>query len=132
MKEPYIRIHCPDHPNANSQGKVREHVLKASVALGKRIPSGVHVHHVDNNPRNNTNTNLVICSSSYHKLIHARTDALDACGDPNKMKCAYCKEYDDPKNMYVRPNQYQAWHRECSNLYKRVENPKTGPYVYSK
>lgn len=131
MKELYVKLHLPDHPNSNTQGKVREHVYKASLAMGKKVPKGVHVHHVDNNPQNNSNNNLVVCSSAYHRLIHARTDAYDATGDANKMKCVYCKQYDDPSNMYVRPTQYQAWHRKCSNLYKRVPNPQTGPYKHA-
>jgi hypothetical protein len=130
--EKYVVIHAPNHPNANTQGKVREHVLIASRVLGKAVPKGVIVHHVDSNPKNNANSNLVICHERDHARIHARTAAYDATGDANKMKCPYCKQYDDPANMYVRPKQYQAWHRKCSNKYKRVENPKTGPYKYGK
>lgn len=129
--EKYITLYKPTHPNSNSQGRIREHVYKASIALGKQIPKGVHIHHVDNNPKNNLNVNLVICSSAYHKLIHARTKALELTGDANKMKCAYCGEYDLPINMFVRKNQYQAWHRECVNKTRRTKNPKTGPYKYA-
>lgn len=117
-----------EHPNANTQGRVYEHVYIASLALGKPIPKGVHIHHVDCNPRNNENTNLVICSSAYHRLLHARTDAYDITGDANKMKCAYCGKYDNPINMYTRPTSYQAWHLECRSKKRRVKNPKTGPY----
>lgn len=128
--EKYVRVHLPDHPNSNTQGKVREHVLKVSTALGKAVPKGTHIHHVDLDETNNTNSNLVLCSPSYHRLLHARTRALDACGNANYMKCAYCHTYDDPKNMYVRPTQYQAWHLECRSKSRRITNPKTGPYKY--
>ena len=128
--EIYIKLTKPNHPNSNTQGKIREHVYKASLTLGKAIPTGVHVHHVDKNPKNNINTNLVVCTSGYHRLIHARSDAYDATGDANKMKCAYCHEYDDPENMYTRPSSYQGWHLECRREQRRVKNPKTGPYVY--
>ncbi len=126
--EPYVRIHLPSHPNSNSQGKIREHVLKASLALGKPVPKNVHVHHVDGNPKNNSNSNLVICSPQYHRLLHARTRAYEDTGNANLMKCAYCHNYDEPKNMYVRPIQYQAWHLECRAKSRRVSSPKTGPY----
>lgn len=128
----YKQVYAKTHPNANTQGRVYEHVYVASQALGKKIPSGVHVHHVNRDPKDNRNSNLVICTGSYHRLIHARSDAYDATGDANKMKCAYCKEYDDPENMYVRPHQYQAWHTECRSKSRRVTNPKTGPYKYGK
>ena len=99
--------------------------------LGRKLVGEEQVHHVDYNKRNNANDNLVLCESmKYHKLLHARTNALDSCGNADYMKCAYCGEYDDPADMYVRPTQHQAWHRECKNASKRVENPKTGPYKY--
>lgn len=30
------------------------------------------VHHIDENKRNNFNTNLLICKSNYHKSLHRR------------------------------------------------------------
>jgi len=111
--EKYITLYKPTHVNSNTQGRIREHVYKASLALGKPIPKGVQVHHIDENKKNNSNNNLLVCSAAYHKLIHARTAAHDACGDANKMKCVYCGTYDDVKNMYKRPNQFQAWHTKC-------------------
>ena len=121
--EPYTKI-TVDGKN------VREHRYKAEKALGRQLKRKEHVHHVDYNKKNNDPSNLIVCDSSYHKLIHARTDALNACGNANHMKCAYCGEYDDPSNMYVRPVQYQAWHHDCRSASRRVENPKTGPYKY--
>ena len=85
--EKYVIVYKPQHPNSNTQGRLREHVYKASFVLGGYIPHGIHVHHVDNNPKNNNNSNLVICTSGYHRLLHARTLAYDATGDANKMKC---------------------------------------------
>ena len=121
--EPYVKI--------TVDGKsIREHRHKAQLALGRNLKGNEHVHHVDYNTKNNKNTNLVVCDNAYHRLIHARTDALDACGNADYMKCAYCGEYDDPANMYVREVQYQAWHTECRQNTRRVENPKTGPYKY--
>ena len=54
-----------------------QHVLIAEEALGKKLPPGAKIHHVDSNGLNNEPTNLVICpSESYHKLLHSRTRAL--------------------------------------------------------
>lgn len=131
--EKYVVLTKPDHPNSNTQGKIREHVYKASMALGRALKNKEQVHHVDYNPKNNDASNLVICADmKYHKLLHARTDALNVCGNANYMKCAYCGEYDDPKNMYTRSIDYQAWHRECRSKRRRVLNPKTGPYKNGK
>ena len=129
--ERYVKVYDKSNPLANNKGQLREHTLVASKALGRSLMGTEQVHHVDYNPKNNDPSNLVVCADmKYHKLLHARTDALDACGNSDYMKCAYCGEYDDPANMYVRPVQYQAWHRECRSAKRRVENPKTGPYKY--
>lgn len=50
--------------------KAREHVARV---LGYALPRKAQVHHVDENPRNNANTNLVVCEdAAYHKLLHRR------------------------------------------------------------
>lgn len=41
-----------------------EHVHIAEKALGKAIPKGSVVHHVDENPANNAAENLVICQDA--------------------------------------------------------------------
>ena len=117
--------------NYKRVGKRNQHTLIAEQVLGRKLVGQEQVHHVDYDRLNNANNNLVLCPDmKYHKLLHARTNALDSCGNSDYMKCAYCGEYDDPANMYVRPVQYQAWHRECRSAKRRVENPKTGPYKY--
>lgn len=49
------------------------HVLVAEKALGKSLPKGAVVHHVDRNRQNNTSTNLVVCpNQAYHLFLHKR------------------------------------------------------------
>jgi hypothetical protein len=90
-----------------------EHILVAEKAMGKRLPNGAVVHHVDENRLNNAPSNLVVCSRAYHILIHARMKAMAACGNPNWRHCYYCKRYDDPANMYVSPQGRVNYHSAC-------------------
>lgn len=83
-------------------GDVQEHVLIAEKAIGKKLPPGAVVHHVDENKANNDPTNLVVCpSQAYHMMIHQRQAAYDACGNASFRKCVYCGTYSDPSEMKV-------------------------------
>ena len=95
------------------------HRLKAEGTLGRSLPNGVVIHHVNGSRASNENNNLVICQDEgYHRLLHTRTRALMATGDVHKRKCHYCKEYDDTFAMHTPPadpNRY--YHRECARKY---------------
>ena len=99
-------------------GRQKEHVLIAAAALGKTLPQGAHVHHVDGNPLNNRNENLVICpDNAYHQLLHRRERALDACGHADWRKCHLCKRYDAPENLVVTPRGAKGdrvYHNACN------------------
>lgn len=63
--------YVPIHDSSRKHGYVYEHVLRAEQALGRPLPHGAQVHHVDENRRNSANTNLVICENrAYHALLH--------------------------------------------------------------
>lgn len=92
MEQPYRKRTVHGHANADTQGHVLEHILVAEAALGKSLPTGAHVHHVDGNGLNNAPKNLVICQdAAYHKLLHYRTRIVRAGGNPNTDKfCSDC------------------------------------------
>jgi hypothetical protein len=102
------------------RGITRVHILIAEKVLGKSLPSGVEVHHMDGNKANNRNNNLVICpSGAYHKLLHRRQEALEACGNANFGKCKYCKQWDDPVNLFFKEGEGYK-HVLCRRQYHRV------------
>jgi hypothetical protein len=76
------------------------HVLIAEAALGKPLPHGAEVHHVDGDRQNNSATNLVVCECrAYHGLLHARARVVRGGGDPNTQnvcrKCRVAKDFSE-------------------------------------
>ena len=125
MENPYVRLTYGLHA----------HVLAAEKALGRPLPNGVEIHHIDEDKSNNANNNLVICpSKAYHWLLHRRLRALKECGNANWMKCRLCKKWDDPINLYiysVKDNPTpRAHHRKCNSAdcgkRQRIRDQKNG------
>ena len=82
------------------------------------LPKGAVVHHVNENPSDNSPTNLVVCpNQSYHILLHVRMRAIAACGNPNWRPCSRCTRYDDIENMKFRRRQYH--HIVCESEYQQ-------------
>lgn len=111
-----------------------EHVELCEKAIGKRLPKGSRVHHVNGIWRDNRPENLVLCPNEfYHQLLHKRTRALDGCGNTNWRPCKYCKKFDDPLTMKLTTNK-QYIHTNCKtkerNAYrarKAAENNASSP-----
>ncbi len=97
--------------------RVQEAVLVAEKALGKQLPKGARVHHNDEDPSHNENSNLVVCRQGLHNIIHGRIKALKACGNARWKPCRFCHQYEAPG--VLSKNGTSHYHRECNAEYMR-------------
>lgn len=116
----YAFVHCPGHPSALANGYAREHILVAERAIGRLLPDGAVVHHINGVRTDNRPANLVVCEDqSYHSLLHVRAAALQACGNPSWRRCFRCKEWGDPATLNSR-----NVHIECASAYERIRTER--------
>lgn len=94
---------------------IQEHVAVAERALGKALPLGAQVHHVDEDKRNNATGNLVICQDQgFHYLLHVRARVVRVGGDPNTERlCAVCNSL----KPFAEFNRGQSQCRACQAVY---------------
>ena len=95
---------------------IKRAILIVEEALGKKLPLGSIVHHVDEVKQNDSNENLVVCPSlPYHRLIHARTLAYDACGHADWVQCYICNEW-HPVDLSHEGNEHIKCRRMRSKM----------------
>jgi hypothetical protein len=120
----YPVVYVPGHPRANSSGCVALHIMLAERALGRRLPPGVEVHHVDGDRHDDKPTNLVICQDRvYHHLLHVRAKVVRAGANPNTH--IYCGVCAMPKPAEAFPNSARSKTtgrgsrcNDCTRLYR--------------
>lgn len=112
----YKMVFMPNHPNANKYGWVPEHVVAMAIMIGRSVPKGMVVHHMDGDKRNNAPSNLMLCTQRDHTRMHVMMRAVERCGDGWKRPCRFCGEYSMISDM-VKHGKIEGWcHFRCRQL----------------
>jgi hypothetical protein len=96
----------------------------AERALGKPLPKGAQVHHVNCIKTDNRPCNLAILpSQSYHNDLHFRMRVRAAGGDPFTQRlCCHCHETKDFAEFYrVRGRRFSSVCKACSRIRARKQ-----------
>lgn len=106
---------------------IRWHYVIAENMMGGKIPDGFVVHHIDEDIKNNSEKNLMICHRGFHSIIHARINAKKACGESWWKKCTVCKSYDHPDKLQRTQRggwQHHACHKQRVRAYYYINLEK--------
>jgi hypothetical protein len=108
-------------------GYQKEHIVVAERVLGKSLPTGAVVHHINEDRSDNRPGNLVICQdTAYHSLLHRRLRALRESGHVDWLKCVRCKKWSPPTDEDLwsfrdsTSNARHYYHRACERLRRRA------------
>jgi len=70
----YRFITKPDHPRANCNGYVREHIIVMEESIGRYITDDECVHHINKDTLDNRIDNLQLMTKKEHALLHSKTN----------------------------------------------------------
>lgn len=64
----YVKVMCKEHPRADRDGYVFEHILVMEKKLGRFLSRSEHIHHINGIRNDNRPENLTLMSQANHNL----------------------------------------------------------------
>lgn len=96
----YVMVLSPNHPNANSDGYVREHRIVMEEFLGRYLNKSEKIHHKNGNKSDNRIENLELCSSdAEHFRNHRKYRHFNASNVPSPTHLGEKIVVEYPKNV---------------------------------
>lgn len=123
----YRLILRPNHPRANSNGYVPEHVLVMEAKLNRQLLADEDVHHINKNVQDNRPENLTVLTHGGHTSHHMKGNQHGRFRaiDMNTRTCYYCGGL-TPLKQAAKPqfSPYYQWYKlngqlACQKCYQR-------------
>ncbi len=89
-KKGYVLVHCPQHPRADSQGRVFEHIVVWEQYYHCQIKPGYSIHHINGIKDDNRIENLQLLSFGEHSALHNKMRIISE--EAKRKMSEKCKE----------------------------------------
>lgn len=122
MSDRYRVKYKPDHPRADKNGYVLEHIIVAEQKIGRTLLPGEVVHHIDHNKRNNSPDNLMVFENcGQHTMYHwggratQKEDGTWICEmEKHFATCKHCgKRFELTYEVYAKKRNNQYCSKDC-------------------
>lgn len=114
MRDGYVFVKKPNHPNALPNGYIAEHRLVMSRHLGRPLKRSELVHHKNETRSDNRIRNLQLCNHSTHMALHKSKAVCRVCGKPQRCKGLCGKHYERAMSKKMK----------CRKCGKRIRKDK--------
>lgn len=111
----YEAVYYPSHPNAMSNGLVYLHRLVYENYINSILDTSIHIHHIDENKKNNSLDNLKPILPGQHMKIHIKH--MNTVRMLYNKTCSICN-----KTIKTYRKSQKFCSLSCCGRYKRIAN----------